>query len=76
MLTSAVFQLLPTPTAMDSHSSGGNNPSNVTLTDAVVRTSLGARTNPRFVAGKPSSADQPPIPASPDSEEENNLRLF
>jgi hypothetical protein len=47
--------LLPTPTAMDSHASGGNNPSNVTLTDAVVRTSLGASTNPRFADGGRSS---------------------
>jgi hypothetical protein len=47
--------LLPTPTAMDSHSSGGNDPSNVTLTDAVVRTSLGARTNPRFADGNEPS---------------------
>jgi hypothetical protein len=50
-LTVAV-QLLPTPTASDSKASGGNSPSNVTLTDAVVRTSLGATTNPRFDAGK------------------------
>ena len=50
-LDSLAPTLLPTPTAMDSHSSGGNSPSNVTLTDAVVRTSLGARTNPRFADG-------------------------
>lgn len=49
--------LLPTPTAMDSHASGGNSPSNVTLTDAVVRTQLGARTNPRFAAGSAPSGD-------------------
>lgn len=42
--------LLPTPTAMDSKASGGSTPSNVTLTDAVARTSLGASTNLRFDA--------------------------
>jgi hypothetical protein len=52
MLPSAVM-LLPTPTAMDSKASGGSSPSDVTLTDAVVRTSFGATTNPRFAAGKP-----------------------
>lgn len=36
MLPSAV-QLLPTPTAMDSRSSGGRRPSDITLTDAIVR---------------------------------------
>lgn len=50
--------LLPTPTAMDSRSSGGSNPSHVTLTDAVVRTSLGARTNQRFGAGNVRSDGQ------------------
>lgn len=45
--------LLPTPTAMDAKASGGSTPSDVTLTDAVVRTSLGATTNPRFDGGKP-----------------------
>lgn len=43
--------LLPTPTAMDAKASGGSTPSDVTLTDAVVRTRLGASTNPRFDAG-------------------------
>lgn len=51
--------LLPTPTTMDSNSSGGSTPANVTLTDAVVRTSLGARTNPRFAAGSESSDGLP-----------------
>lgn len=50
----SIGKLLPTPTAMDAHGSGGNSPANVTLTDAVVRTSLGASTNPRFADGKPS----------------------
>jgi hypothetical protein len=62
MLPSAVTQLLPTPTSMDAHSSGGSTPSNVTLTDAVVRTSLGATTNPRFDGGKQPPDDQPPHP--------------
>lgn len=51
-------RMLPTPTSMDSHASGGSDPSNVTLTDAVVRTSLGARTNPRFDGGNTPS-DEP-----------------
>lgn len=54
MLPSAVHQLLPTPTAMDSKASGGSTPADVTLTDAVVRTSLGAHTNPRFDDGSAS----------------------
>lgn len=45
-------QLLPTPTAADSKASGGSTPSDVTLTDAVVRTSLGATTNPRHSANR------------------------
>jgi DNA (cytosine-5)-methyltransferase 1 len=40
-------RLLPTPTAADAHASGGNSPSDVTLTDAVVRTDLGRKTNER-----------------------------
>lgn len=39
--------LLPTPTAMDSKESGGSTPSDVTVTDAVVRTKLGTVPNPR-----------------------------
>ena len=49
----AVHVLLPTPTAMDSHSSGGSTPSDVTLTDAIVRTDLGRRPNPRHGAPTP-----------------------
>lgn len=64
MLPSAV-QLLPTPTAADHTGSGGSNPTHVTLTDAVVRSQLGARTNPRFDAGNEPPA-QLPLPASPD----------
>lgn len=52
--------LLPTPTASDSQASGGNTPSDVTLTDAVVRTSLGARTNPRFDGGNKPLESLPP----------------
>jgi DNA (cytosine-5)-methyltransferase 1 len=48
-------RLLPTPTATDSKASGGSTPADVTLTDAIVRTSLGAHTNPRFADGKPPS---------------------
>lgn len=50
-MSQVIFELLPTPTAMDAHSSGGSNPTHVTLTDATVRTQLGARTNPRFADG-------------------------
>lgn len=57
---SGAVALLPTPTATDAKASGGSTPSDVTLTDAVVRTSLGASTNPRFAAGNASSDDQPP----------------
>lgn len=71
MLPSAV-QLLPTPTAMDSHSSGGSTPANVTLTDAVIRSSLGARTNPRFAAGNESPAAQLLPLDSPDSGAANS----
>lgn len=53
MLLPAV-KLLPTPTSMDSRCSGGNSPSDVTLTDAIVRTSIGGHTNPRLVDGKNS----------------------
>lgn len=44
---------LPTPTARDSSASGGSNPSNVTLTDAVERTRLGTVENPRHLLGTP-----------------------
>lgn len=64
MLPSAVMQLMPTPTASDWTGSGGSTPSNVTLTDAVVRTSLGARTNPRFADGRTSQGELPPPPDS------------
>lgn len=46
MLPSAV-NLLPTPTAKDSVQLGGSTPSDITLTDAVVRTDLGRQENPR-----------------------------
>jgi hypothetical protein len=54
-------RLLPTTTARDRDASGGSSPSNVTLTDAVVRTSLGAHTNPRFDDG----SDSPELPLPP-----------
>lgn len=77
MLPSAVVQLLPTPTAMDSQASGGSTPGDVTLTDAIVRTDLGKRPNPRHESstgettpppssdGPRSSDDPPPHPPSP-----------
>jgi hypothetical protein len=61
--------LLPTPTTMDSHASGGNKPSDVTLTDAVVRTQLGAHTNPRLDDGSEFSDEPPPLPLSPAERE-------
>src|SRR5574343_911329 len=54
LLGREAWNLLPTPTAADSRASGGSTPSDVTLTDAVVRTSLGATTNQRFDGGSPS----------------------
>lgn len=61
MLPSAVARLLPTPTVSDKHSSGTDSPTQQTLTDVVVRTRLGARTNPRFDGGSESS-DDPLLP--------------
>lgn len=46
-LPAQVTDLLPTPTSADSNSSGGSQPEYVTLTDAVVRTDMGTRSNPR-----------------------------
>ena len=61
MLPSAVHHLLPTPTAADSTASGGSAPSNVTLTDAAVRTDMGRAANPRHGAHthQPSPAGNP-----------------
>ncbi|MDR2294713.1 MAG: DNA cytosine methyltransferase [Microbacterium sp.] len=42
-------KLLPTPTARDEAGSGGSNASNVTLTDAVVRTDFGRQPNARLL---------------------------
>ncbi len=42
-------RLLPTPTAKDSAASGGSTAADVTLTDAVVRTDMGTRDNPRLL---------------------------
>jgi hypothetical protein len=55
--------LLPTPTVMDYKASGGSSPSDVTLTDAVVRTRLGESTNPRFDDGSDSPDQLPPRPS-------------
>lgn len=46
---------LRTPTARDSAASGGSTSSDVTLTDAVVRTELGSRPNPRHLLKTPTS---------------------
>lgn len=40
---------MPTVTAQDSAGSGGSSEANVTLTDAVVRTAMGTRDNPRLL---------------------------
>lgn len=47
LLPGAVERLLPTPTATDDRASGGGSAADVTLTDAVVRTELGALPHPR-----------------------------
>lgn len=47
LLPGAVDRLLPTPKAQDSAASGGGSASDMTLTDAVVRTDLGQREHPR-----------------------------
>lgn len=49
--------MLPTPTAADSGASGGSSPSDVTLTDAVVRTDLGRRENARHTLPTPGAYD-------------------
>lgn len=46
MLPSAAAKLLPTPTAMDYKASGGGTPSDVTLTDALVRGRTGLLPTP------------------------------
>jgi hypothetical protein len=54
-LADEIEHLLPTPTAMDSKkASGGSTPSDVTLTDAVVPTAMGAAENPRHGALLPT----------------------
>jgi hypothetical protein len=45
-------KLLPTTTAKDAAASGGSVPSNVTLTDAIVREDLGRKPNPRHSTGE------------------------
>jgi hypothetical protein len=51
------IRLLPTTTAMDSEASGGSSAQDVTLTDAVVRTQLGAIENPRHLLRTPAAAE-------------------
>lgn len=48
-----MLYLLPTPASADS---GGSNPSNITLTDAVVRTDLGAHANSRHLLPTPRAS--------------------
>jgi hypothetical protein len=72
-LDSLAAKLLPTPTTMDANSSEGSTPSNVTLTDATVRSRLGARMNPRFDAGNGSPAELP-LPLSPEPAEDSDCR--
>jgi hypothetical protein len=71
-LDSLAPTLLPTPTASDSKASGGNSPSDMTLTDAIVRTSLGGRTNPRLDGGNEPSDDQHPLPPNPTAEADSD----
>jgi hypothetical protein len=67
-----VVDLLPTPTAMDYKASGGSTSSDVTLTDAIVRTSLGAHMNPRFDGGNEPSDGEAPHLLSPTLEAGND----
>lgn len=55
-LTDVPCALLPTPTSADSKASGGSTPSDVTLTDAVVRTDMGTKEKARLLQ-TPSAAD-------------------
>jgi hypothetical protein len=57
-LADEVEHLLPTPTAMDSKASGGSSPSDVTLTDAVVRTEMGTQPNVRLMPTPRVGADR------------------
>lgn len=59
-LPNAVIGLLPTPTAMDAKASGGSTPSDVTLTDAIIRTRLGTQPNPRLAGTAGSQAHPAP----------------
>jgi DNA (cytosine-5)-methyltransferase 1 len=73
MLPSAVHHLLPTPTAMDSKASGGSGPSNITLTDAMVR----GKTLPTGDSTHPPSTDGPqpwdvPLPLPLSLEPKDN----
>jgi len=54
-LADQVEYLLPTVTAADAGSSGGSTPSDVTLTDAVVRTECGTIDNPRHLLPTPTA---------------------
>jgi hypothetical protein len=69
-LGAVLTKLLPTPTASDAKSSGGNSTNDVTLTDAVVRTNFGASTNPRYADGQRFSGA--PRPRRPRSDLEEN----
>ena len=61
-------RLLPTPTAQDSAASGGSTPSAVTLTEAVIRTRIGTRPNPRHPNPRhPGATMGPPSVDGPQS---------
>lgn len=49
LTVSSAVALLPTATAQDAAASGGSSESNVTLTDAVVRTEFGTKPNARLL---------------------------
>jgi len=55
-IRTTITVLLPTVTAADAGSSGGSTPSDVTLTDAVVRTECGTIDNPRHLLPTPTAA--------------------
>lgn len=70
--------LLPTPTARDEAASGGNSASDVTLTDAVVRTDFGRVANPRHVIASRAAKDRllpTPLTTSADGVQELERRI-
>lgn len=75
-LAIAALKLIPTPTAQDAAESAGSSPSNVTLTDAVLRTQMGTRPNPRHkLLPTPQVADATGGHASRSGDRSDELLL-